>query len=331
MIGACRWLPLVALVASAPASAEPPVVLKLATIVPDGSAYAREAKAFARAVELDTQGRVRVRWIFGAVAGDEAEALERTRRGQLDGGAVALACGWLAPSLRAFRLPGQFVDRRQARQVMARLRPTVDQELRKSGFALLGMEPLGADIILSNTPVRSMDDLRRATFWVWDQDEVWRAVAPRIGLHTVSLPLEAVARALEDKRVDALISLPTAALAYQWSSHFRYFTPLKTSYLQACLILSNRTFDALSIEDQRAVRSAGAKAAAHFDQVCDEQDARLLGELFEKQGMKKVPVTPELESAFLREARAAIERLDERVVPRAARDRIAAWLAELPR
>jgi TRAP-type C4-dicarboxylate transport system substrate-binding protein len=320
---------MVALLASLPASAEPPVVLKLATIIPDGSAYAREAKAFARSVELDTEGRVRVRWIFGAVAGGEAEALERTRRGQLDGGAVAIACGWLAPSLRVFRLPGQFTDRQQARQVLARLRPTVEQELRKSGFALLGMEPFGADIIMSKAPVRSMDDLRRATFWVWDQDEVWRAIAPLIGLRTVTLPIDAVARALEDKRVDALITIPTAALAYQWSSHFRYFTPLQTSYLQACLIVSNRTFDALSIEDQRAIRAAGAKAAAHFDQVCDDQDTRLLGELFEKQGLTRIPVTRDLESSFLREARAAMDRIDDRLVSRASRDRVAGWLTQL--
>jgi TRAP-type transport system periplasmic protein len=321
-------LALLALLAAAPAWADPPVVLKFATIIPDGSAYSREAKAFAREVEMTTQGRLRVKWIFGAVAGNEAEALERTRRGQLDGGAVALACGWLAPSLRVFRLPGQFADRQQARQVIARLRATVEQELRKNGFALLGIEPFGADIILSNEPVRSMADLGRGRFWLWDQDEVWRAVARLMGLRIVPLPVEEVARAAEDKRVDGLIALPTAALAYQWSSHFRYFTPLKTAYLQACLIMSNRAFDALSIEDQRAVRAAGAKTAARFDQVCDAQDELLIGALFEKQGLKKVGVTRELESGFAEQTRAAIQRLDDRLVPRAAREQVAGWIAE---
>jgi C4-dicarboxylate-binding protein DctP len=322
-------LALLAVLAVAPAWAEPPVVLKFSTIIPDGTAYAREAKAFAREVEVTTQGRVGVKWVFGAIAGNEAEALERTRRGQLDGGAVALACGWLAPSLRVFRLPGQFADRQQARRVMARLRATAEQELRKNGFALLGMEPFGADIILSNEPVRSMADLLRGRFWLWDQDEVWRAVAPLIGLRIVPLPVEAVARAVEDNRVDGLIALPTAALAYQWSSHFRYFTPLKTAYLQACLIMSNRAFDALSIEDQRAVRSAGAKVAAHFDQVCEAQDAQLIGGLFEKQGLKKVPVTRELEAAFVEQTRAAVQRLDDRLVSRAAREQVAGWIAEI--
>ncbi|MCU1281928.1 MAG: hypothetical protein JWM53_5474, partial [bacterium] len=36
-----------------------------------------------------------------------------------------------------------------------------------------------------------------------------------------------------------------------------------------------------------------------------------------------------LAAAFRAQTRAAAERLDERVVPRALRERVAAWLAEL--
>jgi TRAP-type C4-dicarboxylate transport system substrate-binding protein len=317
-------------VLGARAGAEP-VVLKFATIIPDGSAYAREAKAFARDVEAGTQGRVRVKWIFGAVAGDEAQSLERLKRGQLDGAAVALACGWLAPSLKVFRLPGMFGERQEARQVLARLRATVAEELSKNGFTLVGMEPFGSDIVLSHQPVRSMADLKRTRFWLWDQDEVWRAMVPLLGLKAVPLPVESVLRAVSDKQLDGVISLPTAALAYQWSSQFQYFTPLTASYLQACLIVTNRAFDALSLEDKSTVRAAGAKAAAHFDKVCEAQDASLVGGLFEKQGLKRVPVSAELKSAFVAETRAAMEKVDEKLVPKALRDRVAGWLAEIRR
>ena len=323
----CVWVALVC-VHVARASAEP-VVLKFATIIPDGSAYAREAKAFARDVEAGTQGRVRVKWIFGAVAGDEAQSLERLKRGQLDGAAVALACGWLAPSLKVFRLPGLFRERQEARQVMARLRASVAEELSKNGFTLVGMEPFGSDVVISHRPVRTMADLKRTRFWLWDLDEVWRAMVPLLGLQAVPAPVEGVQRAIADKRIDGVISLPTAALAYQWSSQFRYFTPLGASYLQACLIVSNRAFDALSLEDKTTLRAAGAKAAAHFDKVCEAQDASLLGGLFEKQGLEKVPVSAELRNAFLAETRAVIEKVDERLVPKALRDRVMGWLAEI--
>src|SRR5262245_5861741 len=74
--------------------------LRFSTIIPDGTAYAREAKAFGRDVENDTGGRVRVKWLFAGVTGDEVQTLERIRRGQIDGAATSLACSQLAPSLR---------------------------------------------------------------------------------------------------------------------------------------------------------------------------------------------------------------------------------------
>ncbi len=323
------WLILVCVLASAGRVSAEPQTLRFATIIPDGSAYAREAKAFGRAVESDTGGRVRVKWLFGGLAGDETLAIERIRRGQVDGAATALACGQLAPSLRVFRLPGLFESRREARQVLARLRSTVAEELSKNGFALIGLEPFGADVFLSNEPIRSFEDLARQRMWVWDQDEVWRAVAALFGLRVTPLPLDQVSRALDDHRLDGVIALPTAALAYQWSTQVHYFTPLPSAYLQACLIVSNRAFDALSVEDQLALRAAGAKTAARFDQVCDGQDAALLGGMFEKQGLKKVTTTTALATAFRARARAAAERLDERVVPRALRERVAAWLVEI--
>lgn len=323
------WLILVYLLATAGRVSAEPQTLRFATIIPDGSAYAREAKAFARDVEIATAGRVRVKWLFGGLAGDEMQTLERIRRGQVDGAATSLACGQLAPSLRVFRLPGLFESRPEARQVMARLRSTVAEELSKNGFALLGIEPFGADIFLSNEPIRSLEDLARQRMWVWDRDEVWRAVAALLGLRVTPLPLDQVSRALDEHRLDGLIALPTAALAYQWSTQVRYFTPLPAAYLQACLIVSNHAFDALSVEDQRSLRAAGAKAAARFDQVCDGQDAALLGGMFEKQGLKKVPPTPALAAAFRARTRAAVERVDEPVVPRALRERVAVWLVEI--
>jgi TRAP-type C4-dicarboxylate transport system substrate-binding protein len=326
----CRWVALLWVLAGARVvAAAEPVTLKFATIIPDGSEYSRDAKAFARDVEAGTDGRVKVKWVFGAIAGDERQTIERIRRGQLHGAATSLGCASLAPSLQVFRLPGQFDDRQQARQVMARLRGAVEQELKKNGFALLGMEPFGADIVLSQQPIRSLADLRRARVWLWDQDDVWAAVAPRVGFNPITAPVEGVSHLIEERRIDAVISLPTAALAYQWSSRMSYFTPIQSSYLQACLIVSNRAFDALSIADQTTMRAAGAKAAAHFDKVCESQDAQLLGGLLEKQGLKKIPVSAAFKTEFNTALRAATQQLDDRLIPRALRDRVATWITEL--
>ena len=49
--------------------------LRIATPAPDGTAWAREAKAFAREVELKTNGGLRMKFYWGGVAGDDVEML----------------------------------------------------------------------------------------------------------------------------------------------------------------------------------------------------------------------------------------------------------------
>ena len=61
------------------AAAEPEHVIRLSSVAPDGTGYARQLRAFAADALAETSGRVRVKPYFSAVAGDEHEAWARVR------------------------------------------------------------------------------------------------------------------------------------------------------------------------------------------------------------------------------------------------------------
>src|SRR5437667_344809 len=61
-----------------------PVTLRMATAVPEGTAWARVGMAFARDVEQLTHGEVRVKWYLGGIAGNELQVLDRMKRDHLD-------------------------------------------------------------------------------------------------------------------------------------------------------------------------------------------------------------------------------------------------------
>src|SRR6476646_5054881 len=82
-----------------------PVTLRLATAVPEGTAWARVGMAFARDVDELTHGEVRVKWYLGGIAGNELQVLDRMKRDQLDGvGSGGVLCQRLAPTMRVTRL-----------------------------------------------------------------------------------------------------------------------------------------------------------------------------------------------------------------------------------
>jgi len=306
-----------------------PVVLRMAAIAPDGTAWAREMKALARAIEEQSAGRIRLKWIFGGIAGDELTALQRVKAGQLDGEAGALFCNKVAPSLSVMRVPGLFRrGTEEAVTILARLRPTVEAEARASGFVAIGVGGFGTDVLFTRKPVRTIDELRATRVFVWSLDTIWNPMLKEMGGRPIPFDVPDAGRAYDDARIDGFIAVPSAALAYQWSSQARYFTPLPMAFLPACVVMSNRTFDTLSVADQQLVKTLTARFMLRFNDLGRQQEEQLLGGLLEKQGMTRVAPTEALLDGFVREAAAARGRLGERLVPSALLSKVLGWLEE---
>jgi len=324
---AAPWVALLALLGHGGAGAEPRV-LRMAAIAPEGTSWARELKAFARNVEADTAGELKLKWFLGGIAGDEMQAIARVGKGQLDGVAGAILCQSLAPSLKVTRVPGLFEDRDEPFYVIGRLRGVVDAEFRKSGFTSLGEGGFGSDVLFLRAPVHGLAELLATRLWVWSLDPLWQAQLSAMGGHPVALPLDQAARAYGDGRADGFISVPTAALAYQWSSLAHYYADLDAAFLIGCLVVSNSAFDSLPLPQQQALRSAGARFMGRFNDLGRSTDAALLGGLFEKQGLKRLPGAEALRQEFRAAARAASVRLSPELLPPGLRERVEGWLAE---
>jgi TRAP-type C4-dicarboxylate transport system substrate-binding protein len=316
-----------ALCASATAHADR-TLLRLATAAPEATSWAKELRAFGRDVETSTEGQVAIKWYMGGVAGDEKEALERIGKAQLDGMASGIECAQIAPSMRALNVPGVVQGRDEANYVSQKLQAQFAAEAQKNGFALLFTAGLGSTMVFSRTPVRTMSELRTIKLWRWDLDQ-WGVMATReMGMPVQAASLEDAARLYDDGKVDGFTTMPSAALAFQWSTQARYITDLRPGYLTGCVLVAHRALDRLTAEQQKMFRSLFAKYDALFQEMGKRQDEALLGGLFEKQGLKPIPPSEGFRSEFFETARAARERAATRFVSRAALDRVLKLLAD---
>jgi TRAP-type C4-dicarboxylate transport system substrate-binding protein len=310
-------------------AAAQPVVLRMATAAPEGTAWAREGHSFERDVSELTHGQVHMKWYLGGIAGDELQMLDRIKREQLDGVASAgMLCSRLAPSMRALRIVGLFQSRDESASVTGRLKDTVDTEFARAGFVNLGEMGIGPDIILSRTPVTTMAELQKERLWVWDLDDVYRQTLTAMGMHIVPRPLNSAFADFEQGMLDGFVAVPTAALAFQWSTQVHYFTGLRPSFLGGCIVIASRAFDQLPIEGQKAVRQAAARTVARLEEIGREQDDALLGGLFAKQGVKQVPVSEPFRAEFFALAQAARDNLGDKLVPKALLQRVLSLLAD---
>jgi TRAP-type C4-dicarboxylate transport system substrate-binding protein len=296
--------------AAAGSAAAEPVVLRMATAAPDGSAWSREIRNFVRFVDEETAGQVHIKVYFGGIAGDERQMAERVRREQLDGVfSGGILCQRLAPTMRLMRVAGLFQTRDELAFVFGRLHDQIDGELRRAGFANLGLFAVGPELVFSRRPIRTMDELERARLWTWADDPTLEPSLRAVGLSVVGAPLDAAARLYDDGQIDGFVAPPITALVFQWSTQARYLLPLPLAGLSGCVLVANRAFDALPHETQAVIRHAAAHGVAHIDAVGREQDQALLGGLFARQGLQTTPVPIALREQYFEAAQAAREKL----------------------
>jgi TRAP-type C4-dicarboxylate transport system substrate-binding protein len=305
-----------------------PVPIRMASMAPDGTAWARELKAWARDSQALSGGELHIKLYLGGIAGDEAAVPDRIAKGQLDGEMAAVTCERMAPSLRVLRVPGLIRRRDEALYIIDRLRPTVEAEFKKRGYVLIGLTWFGSDILFTKTPVRTMDDLRKLRWWIWNLDTVWQSGMPKLGLKVVPLPVDAAGPAYDEGRVDGLMALPSAALVYQWSARSRYFIDLPVAAMAGCNFVTAAAFESLSTHSQTALKQAAAKLNLRISEANGTLEDLLIGRLFEKQGVQRLVPSEQLRIIFFDVAREAREKLPPDVMPPALINQVMAWLSD---
>jgi len=316
------------LVCAWPQLAPAKTVLRMSTMAPDGTAWAREIKAFAREVAEATQNEVSFKFYFGSIAGDDLHALERVKRDQLDGVGAVGACEALAPSMRVLHLPSLYRNPDEVRHVAGLLRPSLEEEFAKEGFVYLGHSIIGQILFAGRQPIRTVADLKKARLWTWDSDTVTREVMREMGFALVPAPIDNAGSLYTDGRVDGFVAIPAAMLAFQWSAQARYVSDVKASYMIACMVLTQKSMSKLPLLQQQIIRAATAKLSARMEAVGAEQDEKLLGGLFGRQGLSPSPVSESVRAEFWKEARAAADRLGDKLVPASLAKRVNELLAE---
>jgi TRAP-type C4-dicarboxylate transport system substrate-binding protein len=311
------------------ACAAEPRTLRIASVVPEGTSWARELHALAREVESATGGQLKIKLYLSGVAGDEMDELARVRRDQLDGVLSAgMLCQELAPSFRVVRVPGMFQSREENAYVLSQLKPVLDKEFLDAGFVHLGDAGVGPSIIFSRMPIANMAELRRHPLWIWDLDSTLKAYLGAIGMSPQPSPIYLASKRYEEQRIDGFITAPTAALGFQWSAQVKYFTELHLSYVSGCFLVSSRAFDALPQEHRVLLREATAKTQRRIEARGREMDQALVGGLFRKQGLTEVHVDDRFRNEFMDAAIEARKHLAGKLLPQALVDRVLVMLAD---
>jgi TRAP-type C4-dicarboxylate transport system substrate-binding protein len=286
-----------------------PAVIKIATLAPDGTAWAELASKIKRDIESATSGRVRVILYLGGVMGNDKDTVRKLRLGQLQGGGFSAEGTFLAcPETGVMQLPYLVDSYEKADRARELIRPDLDAAAQKNGFKLLCFIEQGYDALYSKDfPIRKLEDMKKVRTYAWSgpiEEEMLKA----LGTSPFAIGAAESVAALRSGIVNTAPAPAQWVLGTQEYTFLKYINLHNWHYMPAAIVLTQKAFASVSSEDQRAILEIGKRYEPLFVKEARESERKCY-EAFQEYGMQMVTLNPQEEALFRKRTRPVWDKL----------------------
>lgn len=249
----------------APDPASAGTVLKISTLAPEGSGWARALREMDADLRAATDDALELRIYPGGVQGDEDVMLRKIRIGQLQGAALGgTGVSRVCREVLALEMPFLFGGYDEIDYVLAQTEQEFKALFLDQGFVLLGWADIGFVHLLSKDPVRGTGDLRGRKIWRLQGEPITEVLFEKAGVTSVPLAIPDVLLGLQTNLVDVVYASPAAAIVLQWFTRVGYYTELPINYTLGAFVVHRKYYDGLSAEHQELLtRVAATRIGEH--------------------------------------------------------------------
>jgi len=253
------------------------VVLKIATLAPEGAYEITQMRAAAKEILTRTQGRVKFKFFTGGVMGNDQGVLRKIRINQLQGGAVSTgSLSEYYPDNQIYSLPLLFNSFDEVDYVRKRMDPVLIKGFEKSGFIVFGIAEGGFAFIMSNSPVLSINDLQKQKVWIPDNDKAALEAVNAFKVRPIPLSVADVRTGLQTGLLDTVAIPPAYAILLHWHTQIKYITQLPLLYTTGVLAVSKRAFNKIDTPDRQTVKQIMGRAFVRIDNHNRKQNAEAI-------------------------------------------------------
>jgi TRAP-type transport system periplasmic protein len=296
------------------------VVVKMATLVPDGSKWHLILKECAEKWKTLSGGRVVVRLYPGGVAGDDPDIVRKMRLGTLNAGVLtSVGLAEVDRSVYALGLPLVYDSYDELYWVLEQMRPKLEAGLLAKGFVVLNWVDVGWVHFFTQKPVATPDDLRALKLFTWAGDndavEVWKSA----GFNPIPLPSTELATALQTGLVNALGVPPQVAVISQYYTKAKNMTDMSWQLLLGATLITKASWEKIPADVRPALLEATHEAGLRLRAEIKASGERDVEEM-KKRGLNVVSVDDKTKSLWRKTAESTFPRVRGSIVPAEAFD-----------
>ena len=318
-----------ALTLPGPACAADPVVIKFATLAPEGSTWMKVMTELNTELQSKTGGRVKFKFYAGGVQGDETDVVKKIRIGQLHAaGFTGVGLGQIAPAVRILDAPWLFRDNAEADFIRQTFAKDLNAAVEKGGYVLLGWTELGWVYVFSREPIASPDDMKKAKMWVWEGDPIAQAAYKAIGVTPRPLSVVDVMSSLETGMVDGVYGPPMGVTALQWFRRTKHIYNAPIADSMGAVLVSRKAFDSIPEADRKVLLEVSARHLKRLGELSRRENEEALAAM-QKQGLTlSAKASPEVMKRYEELGRQARRELVGKLYPAELLDRVEKALAD---
>jgi len=300
---------------TAPARAqERPIVIKLATLAPRGSAWHAHLQDMGAGWSEASGGRVTLRIYPGGVAGEEADILRKMRIGQLHAGALSLAgLQRISTAVNVLAIPMLMDGPEDLARVRAAMEPRIEALLEDQGYVLLQWGDVGWLRFFLPTPEYRPDDVRKRKTPLWCEDAtgaIWR----ENGFQSVVLNQADILPGLQTGLIDAVGTTPLFILANQWFPFLPYMVEMPYIPLVGATLIDRRAWEEIPAQMRPELMRISREAGALIQGEIYKLEADAIAAM-EARGLQVIQPDPEIVEEWRELFRSSYDRLRGEMIP----------------
>ncbi len=266
--------------------------LKIATVVPEGSAWMKAMRDGAAEIKQRTADRVDLKIYGGGVQGSDKQVQRKMRTGQLHGGTfTAGALSNFQRDAGIYSLGLLLGNNEEVLYVRQQLDAELTARLYAAGYVSFGFAGGGFAYMMSKKPLRTGADMFGQKIWTPEGDDLSVAALQAIGVAPVSMPITDVMTGLQTDLLDSVAVPPVGAVVLQWHTRLKYISDLPLAYVYAAILLDRKAFERLQPDDQQVVREVLERVYQGFE-ASGQSDNEAALQALQSSGLELVQPDP---------------------------------------
>ncbi len=286
------------------------VVIKLATLAPEGSSWIETFNAINAEIKQKTDGQVRCKFYAGGVLGDEKDMLRKMHIGQIHAaGLTSAGLSAIFNEMDVFQIPFLFESHKEVDYVLTQMDGFYRKGFDDNQYVLLGWSEGGFVHLMSTQPVATLADLRKLKVWTWEDAPMTRIIFDEANVSAIPLTVPDVLVGLQTGLVDVVYAPPSGAISLQWFTKIRYITDVNLIYLIGAVVIKKKVFNKITPAHQKIIIDVWQRHMSQLKQTIRSENQEAM-QVMVKQGIKIIVPTENQVTEFKDVSAKAIQRLE---------------------